>query len=124
MTRKELARFAAFTAASGRVLYGERVAVIRDESDDKLSENIFAADTEKRQKSTGTVVYTGLAITPKHKTLAGLAIGDVVAFNTYQPLEMLWPDKDGGTVKVLIFHAHDIYVGWRPDRLFVKEDLE
>lgn len=124
MTRKELAQFAAFTKASNRVLYGEKVAVVRDESDDMLSESIAAPDTERRLKYTGTVVYTGLGITPEHKDLAGLVIGDMVAFNTYNPMSMLWPDKDGGTVKVLIFHAADIYVGWRPDALFVKEDLE
>lgn len=124
MTRKELARFAVFTAALGRVLYGERVAVVRDESDSMLSENIAAPDTEQRSKYTGTVIQTGLGITPRHKSLAGLSVGDMVAFNTYNPLEMLWPDADGGNVKVLIFHATDIYVGWRPDALFVKEDLE
>ncbi len=124
MTREELRDFTVFTAASGRKLYGERVAVVADEGDDMYSDHIIKPDTEKTESLTGTVVATGLAITPKHKMLAGLNVGDVVAFNTYSTLEMLWPTDDkGGTQKVKIFHATDIYVGWRPDKVFLPEDL-
>ena len=115
MTRKEMLEFAAFTEASGRILYHEKVAVIRDETDEMLGEFVIGADEAQRLKLTGTVVCTGTAITEEHEVLAGLKIGDCVAFNTYNPMRMAWPAPDGGEVEVLIFHAADIYVGWRPD---------
>lgn len=115
MTRKEMMEFAAFTQASGRLLYGERVAVIRDEKDEMLGEFVIGADEATSQKYTGTVVCTGLGIDDKHEELAGLKILDCVAFNVYEPMRMNWPNHDGTDVEVLIFHAADIYVGWRPD---------
>ena len=125
MTREELRDFVVWIGTVGYVLYGERVAVVRDAEDTMLSEHIAAPDTHRARKLTGTVVAVGIGIEKDDKSLAGLMEGDKVTFNRYNTLEVAWPNRSGENVEVDIFHAADIYVGRRPaEPLFKKEDLK
>lgn len=123
MTRNELRDFAVWIGATDRVVYGERIAVVRDEEPEKIG-RIIMPDSGKPKRCTGTVVALGLLITADHKQLAGMQVGDKVMFTSHYSQEMMWPDKSGVNRKVELFHAADIYTGYRPrDSLFKAEDL-
>lgn len=124
-TREEIRDFVVWIKHKGWVVYGEKVAVVRDPAEEKFSEHIIAPDTHKAIKLTGTVVAVGLGIDKEHRNLAGLCEGDKVTFSKYHTLQTSWPDRDGEDVEVDLFHAADIYVGRRPDdALFQKKDVE
>lgn len=121
MERKEILEFAAWIKANGVVFFGEKVVVVRDQADDKLGSGIIiAAETHKRKEKRGTVVAIGLVIDEEHKELAGLNIGDRIIFNVYNTLELEIPDRSGTLRQVCVFHASDIYAGFRKLDLKIK----
>ena len=123
MTRDELRKFVALINLRGDVLYGERVAVLRDTVDERITEHIIDPNASTRKKLSGTVVMVGLGIAEDDRNLAGLQVGDRVTFNKYNTLELGFPTPDGNDVMVDIFHASDIYVGRRPEEsLFAEEE--
>lgn len=110
MTKDEAMTLGAYLEASNRVLYGERVMVVRDESVTKIGSIILP--NEQREKY-GVVIMIGLGIDEEHRMLGGLSVGDKVLFNKYNTLELTVHDKDGGEHEAEVFHAADIYMGWR-----------
>lgn len=123
MTREETLDFAAWLEAAGVVLYGERIGIVRDEADDFVGAKklIVMPDSHKRDAKRGTVVIVGKGIQTEAKGealdpgLIGMHKGDKVLFNVYRTLEVSIPSEGGNMVKVSVFHAADIYFGFRPD---------
>lgn len=114
MNPQEIKEFAAWIEANGVVFFGEKVVVVRDQADETLGSGIIiASKTHQKKQKRGTVVAIGLGIDEEHKELAGLNIGDRVIFNVYNTLELEIPDKNGVPHTVQVFHAADIYAGFR-----------
>lgn len=127
MTREETLEFSAWLEVAGIVLYGQRVAVLRDEAGDFApgSSHIVVPESHKKKEKKGTVVMVGHGVRTKLEEgeeaddltdLIGLNVGDKVLFNVYNTLEVALPTRDGKLVRVDIFHVADIYFGFRPDR--------
>lgn len=114
LNRKEAMDVAAQLEAQGFILYGPRVAVIRDPEAEKIG-NIFVPEQAKNKPLRGTVVMVGVgAQTDEEGNPTGLQVGDRVTFSKYFNTLFELPLVDGKTqVYVEVVSINDVYIGWR-----------
>ena len=119
MTRNETLLLSAKITASGGKLYGEKVAVIRDASEEVSKGGIIIPDQSQRKPLRGRCVMIGCGIQEDQaakqakSAWAGLAIGDLLTFSKYDGtlIEFTLPGDEGPT-NVEVMHGFDVYVGF------------
>ena len=99
--------------AQGLVIYGQRIAVMRDPEDDVSKGGIIIPDEAKRKEPRGTVVAVGLGVTDDEDMLVGTEPGDRVMYTRYNPITFMIHLPDGQEVTLELMHVSDLYIGWR-----------
>ncbi len=95
------------------IVYGERVAVIRDPEAEKIG-SIIIPEEGKRKEPRGTVVAHGVGLQDMEATMiAGLEIGDRVMYTKYNPITFFVRLPDGRKAALELMHVSDLYLGWR-----------
>lgn len=113
LSRQEAMDAAAQVEAQGFVLYGPRVAVIRDKEENKKG-SIYLPDQAVGRPLRGTVVMVGVgAETDEDNNPIGIHVGDRVSFSKYKNTLFDLPLTTGDSVYVEVVHLSDIYIGWR-----------
>jgi chaperonin GroES len=119
MTRAKAKAIAAEIEAYGGVLYGEKVAIMRDEALEKTEGGIIIPDTAKRKPLRGRCIMVGLGIRADQAAegdkskWAGLEVGQYLTFTKYESTHISVPlpgDKEYG---LEIMHGFDVYIGFR-----------
>jgi co-chaperonin GroES (HSP10) len=105
MTGQEAMKAAAQFRAQRRKLFGDRVMLIRDESQTHFG---LVELPDQLRKQSGTIVMIGVDV---DLTKHDVKIGDRVLFTKWSPAEIVLELPDGSEVGVIIFHIHDLYVG-------------
>jgi chaperonin GroES len=100
-------------AAQGLVIYGQRIAVLRDPEDVVSKGGIIIPDEAKRKEPRGTVVGIGLGVELDEDIMAGLQVGDKVMYTKYNPITFKVSLPDGQDVTLELMHVSDLYLGWR-----------
>lgn len=100
-------------AAKKYVVYGPRIMVLRDGSEEVSRGGIIIPDEAQRTKKVGTVVAIGAgydAIAEK-EFVEGVVIGHRVTFNAYDGVSHTIPVGDR-KIEVLVMHCGNLYMGW------------
>jgi chaperonin GroES len=114
LTRAEAMDAAAQLQAEGFVLYGARVAIIRDPEDEKTASGIIVPDQARSKPLRGTVVMVGAGAEIDDEGAAtGIHVGDRCTFSKYFNTLFELPLIDGTKVYVEVVPLNDIYIGWR-----------
>lgn len=99
--------------AMGIIIYGERVAVVRDPEIEKIG-LIHVPEEGKRKEPRGIVVGQGLGLLELEDSItAGLAVGDHVMYTKYNPIDFKITLPDGQVASLELMHVSDLYIGWR-----------
>ena len=99
--------------AMGIVVYGERIAVIRDPEEEMIG-SIIVPDSAQKKEPRGTVVAHGLGIAELDTSrTAGMHVGDRIMYTKYNPIEFIITLPDGEKAKLEVMHVSDLYLGWR-----------
>jgi len=99
--------------AMGIIIYGERVAVVRDPEEEKVG-SIIIPDQAKRKEPRGTVVGRGLGLKELEDSItAGLEVGDRVMYTKYNPIDFFIRLPDGTEARLELMHVSDLYLGWK-----------
>lgn len=101
--------------ATGMVLYGMRIAVVRDPAETQTKGGILLPDQAQRKEPTGMVVAIGLGVDDEDAggVPAGMRVGDHVMYTKYNPIEFRIELPDGRDAKLEVMHVSDLYIGWR-----------
>ena len=117
MTRTEALLLAAKLAAAGGKLYGEKVAIIKDEAETMSAGGIHIPDASQRKPLRGRLVMIGLGIKESQmkdgskSQWAGLAVGDLLTFSKYDGTLIAVPLPEE-TIDVEVMHGFDVYIGF------------
>ena len=99
--------------AMGIIIYGERVAVVRDPEQEKVG-LLYIPEEGKRKEPRGIVVGQGLGLLELEDSItAGLEVGDRVMYTKYNPIDFSITLPDGRIAKLELMHVSDLYLGWR-----------
>ena len=119
-SRKESLEIAAELEALASIgkkytLIGPRVALLRDETPDKVGK-IFIPDAHKEKLLSGTIVMLGNGLTATEQNreqFAGLKVGQWATFNKYNGVvhSIYLPGTDR-KVAIEVLHALDVYIVW------------
>jgi len=113
LTRAEAIDVSAQLEAQGFVLYGPRVALIRDPAE-AASKSIIITDDIEEKKLRGTIVLIGHgAQVDEDGNEMGLRNGDRITFSKYNNTLFELPLIDGSLVYVEVVHVNNLYIGWR-----------
>lgn len=100
--------------ATGIVIYGPRIAVIRDPEEEKTKGGLFIPDQARRKEPRGTVVALGLGVDQDTEDpIAGMKVGDRVMYTKYNPILFNITLPDGQEAGLELMHVSDLYIGWR-----------
>jgi len=106
---KEHARFVADVIATfmvGRLMVrGERVAVVRDPSEEKIGSIILAPEAQRKEPR-GTIVAVGGGVDDNED----IQVGDRVMYTKYSPIHFTINLPTGEKADVELFHISDIYI--------------
>jgi len=95
------------------VVWGERVAVVRDPEIEKIG-SLYIPEEGKRKEPRGTVVARGIGLDAMDESLvAGLSVGDQVMYTKYNPIDFFITLPDGTEARLELMHVSDLYLGWR-----------
>jgi len=116
--REDIKKIGARLIASGVILYGDRVGVIRDPEEEQTKSGIIIPDEARRKPIRGRVVVVGQGCNPgdAEDPVAGMTIGDRVTFTKYNPIIMEVDLNDGDEpdpVLIEVMHSSDLYLAWR-----------
>lgn len=101
-------------AAAGIVIYGPRIAVIRDPEEEMTEGGIILPETHRKKEPRGTVVAVGLGVDrDEEDPLAGMQVGDRVMYTKYNPILFNVTLPDGQKAGLELMHVSDLYIGWR-----------
>lgn len=95
------------------VIYGPRIAVIRDPEEEQTRGGIFLPETARKKEPRGTVVAIGLGVENEGDVLYGFEIGDRVMYTKYNPILFTVNLPDGREAGLELMHVSDLYIGWR-----------
>ena len=103
--------------AAGGKLYGEKVAVVRDEPEVLSPGGIIIPDQAQRKPLRGRCVLIGEGIIADQKekgnksAWAGLTLGDFLTFSKYDGtlIEIPLPEE---SFEIEVMHGFDVYVGF------------
>jgi chaperonin GroES len=117
MNRTQAMLISAKITAAGGALYGDKVAVIRDDPTEISEGGIIIPDQAQRKPLRGRCVLIGLGVVADQlekgnaSPWTGLAIGDFLSFSKYDGtiIEIPLPDE---TITIEVLHAFDVYVGF------------
>ena len=99
--------------AMGIVVYGERIAVVRDPEVEKIG-SLYVPEEGKRKEPRGTVVAHGIGLAEMEASrTAGLGVGDRVMYTKYNPIDFFITLPDGQEARLELMHVSDLYLGWR-----------
>ena len=115
MNRKEALTVAAEQEAMGRVLYGDRIAFIRDEAPDKVGLIHLPQDAAAKPIK-GTVIMVGKGVYMDSEAF-GVQIGDRISFQKYEPTQLEVERLDGEVVRIDVIHASSLYFGFTPRKV-------
>lgn len=111
---KEHANFVAdviaFMQVAGIRVKGQRVAIIRDPSKEKVG-SIFLAEEAQRKEPRGTIVALGRTLTEEDD----VAVGDRVMYTKYSPIHFTLNMPGDRKADIELFHVSDIYLQWEGD---------
>lgn len=116
MTRAEALGIAAEMEAMGYALYGDKVAVIRDEAPSQIG-SIIIPDDAIRAPLSGTLVLMGRGIQADQRTKGldskyyGLELADWLTFSKYDGTIHTLGLAGGRSVTIEVMHGYDVYVG-------------
>lgn len=100
--------------ATGVIIYGPRIAVIRDPEEETSKGGIYLPETARKKEPRGTVVAIGLGVErDEDDPVAGMQIGDRVMYTKYNPILFNITLPDGRTAALELMHISDLYIGWR-----------
>ncbi len=91
---------------------GERVAVVRDPSIEKIGSIILATEAQ-RKESRGTIVAIGRSVGEDED----LHVGDRIMYTKYSPINFVINLVDGTKADVELFHVTDVYLVYAGDEL-------
>jgi len=111
--RKKALEFVAWQEVSGGRVPGERVMVIRDETQTRTNSGLYIPDQAQRKPGRGIVVGIGGGVDLDDPKWAGITIGSTVLFNSYNVVGLSMTDKEGSPVRVSILHNADVYYLYR-----------
>ena len=117
MTRTEALLITAKIMAAGGKLYGEKVAVVRDDPEEVSDGGIIIPDSAQRKPLRGRCILIGNGITADQEekgnksAWAGLALGDFLTFSKYDGTQIAIP-LPGETIEIEVMHGFDVYVGF------------
>jgi len=116
MTKEESLELAIKLAANDIVLYGPKVATVRDEGDDESQGGIIIPEDHKRKPLRGRVVVVGMGLNPEDKDdeAFGMQVGDLVHHTKYNPtlFELVLKDNNE-RIELEVMHIGDIHMGQR-----------
>lgn len=105
---------AAGLAAQGVIIYGPRIAVIRDPEEETSKGGIILPEQARIKEPRGTVVAVGLGVDVNDDDpTAGMVVGDRVMYTKYNPIAFNVVLPDGREAKLELMHVSDLYIGWR-----------
>lgn len=116
MTKQEALELAVNLHANGIVLYGPKVATVRDEGDSTTASGwIEIPDNAKRKPLRGRVIIVGMGLNPEDQDdeAFGMAVGDIVHHTKYNPTLFELTLKDNTIVELEVMHIGDIHMGQR-----------
>lgn len=121
MTRTEALLLSAKLAAAGGKLYGEKVAIIKDDAETMSAGGIHIPDVSQRKPLRGRLVMIGLGIRESQEKdgsksqWAGMAVGDLLTFSKYDGTLIAIPLPEE-TIDVEVMHGFDVYIGFGRER--------
>lgn len=97
------------------VIYGPRIAVVRDPEEEQTKGGIYLPEQSRRKEPRGTVVSIGLGVDDyaDEGVLYGFELGDRVLYTKYNPILFTVTLPDGTDVDLELMHVSDLYIGWR-----------
>jgi chaperonin GroES len=114
LTRQEAMDVAAQLEAQGFVLYGARVAFVRDPEEEKTASGLILPDQARARPLRGTVVMVGRgAEVDEEGNSVGIRVGDRATFSKYFNTLFELPLINGDKVYVEVVTLNDVYIGWR-----------
>jgi co-chaperonin GroES (HSP10) len=100
--------------ATGVIIYGPRIAVIRDPEEEVSKGGIILPEQARRKEPRGTVVAIGLGVDrDEDDPVAGMAVGDRVMYTKYNPILFNITLPNGQEAGLELMHVSDLYIGWR-----------
>jgi chaperonin GroES len=109
-----VADVAAGLKAQGVIIYGPRIAVIRDPEEETSKGGIILPEQARTKEPRGTVVAVGLGVdVDEDDPVAGMVVGDRVMYTKYTPIAFTITIPDGREAKLELMHVSDLYIGWR-----------
>lgn len=118
MNRTEAMLMHAKIVAAGGALYGEKVAVFRDDAE-KMSDSglLHIPDQSQRKPLRGRCIMVGLGIQAEQDKMgdksewAGLRVGDFLTFSKYDGTVIEVPLMDE-SLELEVMHGYDVYLGF------------
>lgn len=105
---------AAQLEAQGFVLYGPRVAIIRDPVEQETKTGIILTKDLQEKKLRGTIVMIGHgAEVDEDGNEMGIHVGDRMTFSKFNNTLFELPLVNGDQVYVEVVHINNLYIGWR-----------
>jgi chaperonin GroES len=90
-------------------VFGQRVAVVRDPSEEKTAGGLYIPEEGKRKEPRGTIVAVGNKVEDED----GVDVGDRVMYTKYAPIHFSIVLPDGRKADLELLHVSDIYMGWK-----------
>lgn len=103
--------------AAGGKLYGEKVAIMRDDAAGVSEGGIIIPEQSQRAPLRGRLILIGQGIVEDQKkegdksAWAGLAVGDFLTFSKYDGTLISIPIMDEN-IDVEVMHGFDVYIGF------------
>jgi chaperonin GroES len=94
------------------VVFGPRIAVIRDPEEERTKGGLYIPEEGKRKEPRGTVVAVGVGV-DTDEVIFGFQPGDRVLYTKYNPIAFKINLPSGETVDLELMHVNDLYIGWR-----------